>query len=132
MCQSRLSKGQLGCKKRLSFTNELNAVSSKTLSESKPIMITTDEYDDYQRYRSAIEWDSSFCTVSSENKGEPSPYNIVNLNNTKVKVMVDTGGAATNVIYDFTLNSLCNKANLIRLDKPFYGFGNPNKPLETL
>ena len=45
--------------------------------------------------------------------------------------MVDTD-AVTNAIDEFKLNCLCNKANLMRLDKPFYGFGNPNKPLETL
>ena len=40
-------------------------------------------------------------------------------------------GAAINSIDEITLNSLCNKAYLICLDKPFYGFGNTNKPLET-
>ena len=78
---SSTSKKQSTAKRRVSFTNELIVVSSNRISEGKPITINTDKYDEYQRYRSAIEWDSSFCTVSSQNKRDPIPYTIVYLNN---------------------------------------------------
>ena len=40
------------------------------MSESKPITITNDEYDVYQRYRSAIESDSTDSALFLQRKGE--------------------------------------------------------------
>ena len=62
------------------------------MSESKPITISTFEYVDYQRY-GAIEQDNGFYTVSIENKADLSSQTFVNLDNTKVKVMMDAGAA---------------------------------------
>ena len=45
--------------------------------------------------------------------------------------MVETG-AAVNVIDELTYNSLYNKPDLLHLNKPYYGFGNPNKALEVI
>ena len=42
--------------------------------------------------------------------------------------MIDTV-AASNIIDELKYQSLCNKPEIVRLDKPFYGFGNLKKPL---
>lgn len=42
----------------------------------------------------------------------------------KVMAMIDTGAAA-NVIEELTYQSLGNRPEIVRLDKPFYSFGNP-------
>ena len=97
---------------------------------TKTVNLTLEEYDEYQRYLQATEFNDSLYAVYPEGE-DPNVIDQVDINDAKVMAMIDTGAAA-NVIDELTYQSLCNKPEIVHLDKPFYGFGNPEKPLDIM
>ena len=55
-----------------------------------------------------------------DEEADPNTITVVDLEDTKVRVMADTGAAA-NTIDEVTYQSLRNKQELFRLDKPYFG-----------
>ena len=57
---------------------------------------------------------------------DPNAITTINVNDTKVMPMIDTGAAA-NDLDEMTYNSLSNKPDLILLNNPYYWYGNPDR-----
>ena len=97
---------------------------------AKTVTLSSTEYDEYQRYLNAVEWSDGFNTMSGAVNTEPNTLTQMEINGKNIWVMVDTG-AAVNVVDEFAYNLLGTKPALVQT-KPYYGFGNPERPLDTL
>ena len=96
------------------------------------VQFTDEEFDEYQRYVSATEWDNNgLYMFMGRHFEDPNTITTISVNDAKVMAMVDTGAAA-NVLDERTYNSLCNKPDLIQLNKPYYGYGNPDQAFSVM
>ena len=75
----------------------------------KTVNLTLGEYDEYQRYLQATEFNDSLYEVYFEGE-DPNVIDQININDAKVKAIIDTGAVA-NVIDEPTYQSLSNKGN---------------------
>ncbi|RNA32901.1 Retrovirus-related Pol poly from transposon, partial [Brachionus plicatilis] len=97
-------------------------------NSNRNISLTQQQYDEYSRFLKATEWDTFNMVIDSRTC---DPMTNIVINDTEIRVMVDTGAAA-NAINEQTYNTMDPKPPLKHLKLPLYGFGNPDKPLTTL
>ena len=115
-----------------SSLNSVSSGKSQAGSQKKTVQFTDEEFDEYQRYVAATEWDNNGLYMFMGRRFEDlNTITTIIVNDTKVMALVDTGAAA-NVLDERTYNSLCNKPDLIQLIKPYYGYGNPNQALPVM
>ena len=93
--------------------------------------LTAKEYDEFQRYLKATEWINNVCSLLPDDQEDPDTFTYVELENIRVRMMVDTGAAA-NTLDEPTFNLLPSKPLLLPLNKPYFGYGDKSKALETL
>ena len=96
----------------------------------KMVTLSPTEYDEYQRFLNAVEWSDGFNTISTVVNKEPNTLTQVEVDGSSIWIMVDTDAAA-NVMDELAYNSLVTKPALIK-NRPYFGFGNPERPLDTL
>jgi hypothetical protein len=116
---------------KMKNTNSSKAISNNQITER--FQLTIEEYDEYQQLKKLSEWDEYNMNMVYDNSKstDPNPFTRIEINDTTLQVMVDTG-AAVNTINESSYNRLTNKPKLEQFSNPLFGFGSPNKPLTTM